>query len=52
SGGLFCVGDGKSVQKIGFIPESLYDMIFSVVCEELGMVGAISLIVLFIVFLY
>ena len=52
SGGLFGVGYGKSVQKMGFIPESHNDMIFSVVCEELGMVGAIALIVLFIVFLY
>lgn len=39
SGGLFGVGYGKSVQKMGFIPESHNDMIFSVVCEELGMVG-------------
>ena len=52
SGGLFGLGYGKSVQKQGFIPESHNDMIFSVVCEELGIVGAIFLIVIFAVFMY
>lgn len=52
SGGLFGLGYGRSVQKMGFIPESHNDMIFSVVCEELGIVGAMILIVLFVIFLY
>ncbi len=52
SGGLFGLGYGKSVQKMGFIPESHNDMIFSVVCEELGIVGAVILITLFVIFLY
>lgn len=52
SGGLFGLGYGRSVQKMGFIPESHNDMIFSVVCEELGIAGAVFLIALFIIFLY
>lgn len=48
SGGLFGVGLGKSMQKLGFIPESHNDMIFSVICEELGLFGAIALILVFI----
>lgn len=52
SGGLFGRGLGNSVQKMGFIPESHNDMIFSVVCEELGIVGAVFVIVLFLVLLY
>jgi len=39
---------GESMQKLGFIPESHNDMIFSVICEELGLFGAVSLILLFI----
>ena len=41
SGGIFGKGLGQSMQKLGFIPESHNDMIFSVVCEELGLFGAI-----------
>ena len=52
SGGLFGLGFGGSVQKKGFIPESHNDMIFSVVCEELGLVGAVFIIVLFLYLLY
>ncbi len=52
SGGLFGLGYGKSVQKMGFIPESHNDMIFSVVCEELGLVGAVFILILFIILLY
>lgn len=37
SGGLFGKGLGKSLQKLGYIPESQNDMIFSVICEELGL---------------
>lgn len=52
SGGVFGVGFGNSVQKMGFIPESHNDMIFSVVCEELGFVGALFLIGLFLILIY
>lgn len=52
SGGLFGKGLGQSMQKMGFIPESHNDMIFSVICEELGLFGAISIIALFFVLLW
>lgn len=52
SGGLFGKGLGKSMQKLGFIPESQNDMIFSIICEELGLFGAICVILLFIIMLW
>lgn len=52
SGGLFGLGFGESIQKQGFIPESHNDMIFSVVCEELGLVGACLILAVFIALLY
>lgn len=48
SGSLFGKGLGNSMQKLGFIPEAHNDMIFSVICEELGMFGAIAVITLFL----
>lgn len=50
SGGLFGKGLGNSAQKINAIPEAQNDMIFSIICEELGVVGA-SLIIIAIVYL-
>lgn len=47
SGGIFGKGLGQSIQKLGFIPESHNDMIFSVICEELGLFGAVCVIFLF-----
>lgn len=47
SGGLFGRGLGNSLQKLGFVPEAQNDMIFSIICEELGLVGAGCLIVIF-----
>ena len=52
SGGLFGKGLGKSLQKLGFIPESQNDMIFSIICEELGLFGAICVILVFAVMLW
>ena len=52
SGGLFGKGLGRSMQKLGFIPEAYNDMIFSVICEELGIVGAILVIVVFAALLW
>lgn len=52
SGGLFGKGLGESMQKLGNIPEVQNDMIFVVICEELGIVGAIAVILLFILLLY
>lgn len=52
SGGLFGKGLGESIQKMGFVPESQNDMIFSIICEELGLFGAISLILIFVFMIY
>lgn len=52
SGGIFGTGLGQSMQKLGFIPESYNDMIFSIICEELGLFGAIVVIMLFILLLW
>lgn len=52
SGGLFGRGLGNSVQKLGFLPEAQNDMIFSIVCEELGLVGAGAIIVLFLILIW
>ena len=48
SGGLFGVGYGQSMQKLGFVPEAQNDMIFSIICEEFGLVGAALLMLLFL----
>lgn len=47
SGGIFGLGLGQSVQKYSYLPEPYNDFIFSIVCEELGLVGAIVVILLF-----
>lgn len=52
SGGFFGKGLGSSIQKLGFIPESHNDMIFAVICEELGIFGAICVIGLFAYMIY
>jgi len=52
SGGVFGKGLGKSIQKIDFLPEAQNDMIFSVICEELGVVGGIAVILLFLLLLW
>lgn len=52
SGGLFGKGLGESIQKMGFVPEAQNDMIFSIICEELGLFGAISLILIFLFMIY
>ena len=52
SGGLFGKGLGNSTQKLATIPEAQNDMIFSIICEELGLFGAILVLVLFAYLLY
>lgn len=52
SGGLFGKGLGNSIQKLGRIPEPYNDMIFSIICEELGIFGAGLIILMFIYLLY
>lgn len=45
SGGIFGVGLGRGIQKQGFLPEPHNDIIFAVICEELGLVGAVILLI-------
>ena len=52
SGGVFGVGLGESVQKIYYLPEASTDMIFAIVGEELGLIGAAAVIAAFAVFAY
>ena len=52
SGGLFGKGLGERMQKLGFIPEVQNDMIFSVICEELGLFGAVCVILLFLLMIW
>ncbi|WP_033166728.1 putative peptidoglycan glycosyltransferase FtsW [Clostridium sp. KNHs205] len=52
SGRIFGKGLGESMQKLGFIPESHNDMIFAVICEELGLFGAIAVILLFVLVIW
>lgn len=52
SGGFFGLGIGQSRQKLGFIPEAQNDIIFSVICEELGLVGASIFILLFSIIIW
>jgi cell division protein FtsW len=50
SGGLFGLGLGNSRQKFYYLPQQYADFIFAVLCEELGFIGAVSLLLLFIAF--
>ena len=52
SGGFFGKGLGNSAQKLGAVPEAQNDMIFSIICEELGVFGAAMVILLFVFLLY
>lgn len=52
SGGLFGLGLGNSRQKFLYLPEAQNDFVFAVVCEELGFVGAIMVIILFLLFIF
>lgn len=45
-------GLGNSIQKLGSVPEAQNDMIFSIVCEELGILGGIMVLLLFSYLLY
>jgi cell division protein FtsW len=47
SGGIMGLGLGNSRQKYLYIPESQNDFVFPIVCEELGLVGAVIVIILF-----
>ena len=49
SGGVFGLGPGKSVQKLFFLPHPESDFIFSIVAEELGMIGSLAVLAAFCV---
>ncbi len=51
SGGMFGKGLGNSMQKLGYVPEAQNDMIFTIICEELGVFGACCVMLLFILLL-
>ena len=52
SGDFFGKGLGESIQKLGYLPEAQNDMIFSIICEELGLFGAIAIILLFMLLIW
>lgn len=52
SGGIFGVGLGASRQKYLFLPEASTDSIFAVIAEELGLIGAVAIILLFAYFIF
>ena len=52
SGGLLGVGLGQSRQKLFYLPESHTDFIFSIIGEELGLLGTVAVVVLFILFIW
>ncbi|MBO4696276.1 MAG: cell division protein FtsW [Lachnospiraceae bacterium] len=51
SGGWFGKGLGNSIQKLGYIPEVHTDMIFTCIVEELGIVGGLFLIAIYVILL-
>lgn len=52
SGGLFGKGLGESLQKMGHVPEAQNDMIFAIICEELGLFGAVCVILLYLLMIW
>lgn len=52
SGGLMGKGLGESIQKISTLPEAENDMIFSIICEELGVLGAFCVIIMYVILLW
>ena len=52
SGGIFGRGLGNGIQKLGYLPEDTTDFIFAIICEELGLFGAILVVALYLGILY
>lgn len=50
SGGLTGLGFGESRQKFLYLPEAQNDFVFAIICEELGFVGAVVVVMLFVIF--
>jgi cell division protein FtsW len=52
SGGIWGKGLCQSIQKLDFLPEAQNDMIFSIICEELGLFGGILVILMFMILIW
>ena len=52
SGGLFGLGYGKSLLKHLYVSEPANDMIFAILCEELGLIGGLSVLILFALLIF
>ncbi len=52
SGGIFGVGLGNSLQKYAYLPENVTDSIFAIIAEELGYIGCIVLILVYVIFIW
>jgi cell division protein FtsW len=52
TGGIFGKGLGNGIQKLGYLPEDTTDFIFSVICEELGLFGAMLTVALYLGIIY
>ncbi len=52
SGEMFGKGLGQSIQKYKFLPESISDSVFAVLGEELGFIGSVGVIILFLIFIF
>ena len=52
SGGIWGKGLCQSIQKLNFLPEAQNDMIFSIICEELGLFGGIAVIFMFMILIW
>jgi len=50
SGGIFGLGLGHSRQKFNYLPEPVGDSIFAIIGEEIGLIGAMALVILFVIF--
>ena len=52
SGGIFGKGLGMSTQKFGYLPQAMSDSIFAIIGEELGIIGCVAVIALFLLFFW
>ncbi|MBI3985181.1 MAG: putative lipid II flippase FtsW [Candidatus Levybacteria bacterium] len=52
SGGLMGVGLGNSLQKYAYLPENATDSIFAIIAEELGFIGAVGIIGVFLLIIF